>query len=403
MQNPKSIKLDPSKNTFPYLIPGQGVFIFELVENKHSHFIINNDMMDDGLKVSILNDQIVVNRIGILEPMTDPFNEDGFSLVKGSYYWFSLDPMNQRLYFGIGEARLETATYQYIYHFELERDDLRKNNKQFLESLTTIKTNDNIIPLRLLRDPITTSIPLKVKNTDLLTMNDIASAQYMPKANLSITSQRLYDCIAGEKFVLNDDDFPNFSNAIEQSIRNPEGWCYKKLQSKSREFNKDKPNLLETYLRITLGENNGESPGIPYVMEIWPPSHYSPIHNHANAEAVIRVLTGNINVSLYPFLCADNIKPFNAVTFEKDDVTWISSNLNQTHQLRNLSEETTCVTIQCYMYKSHMDSHYDYFDYIDGNGDIQQYEPDSDMDFIDFKKVMKQEWEQNNKPRYCCF
>jgi hypothetical protein len=69
-------------------------------------------------------------------------------------------------------------------------------------------------------------------------------------------------------FYLNSDDFPDFSDAIEYSIITEGKWCNTRLKEKSREFNKDKSNILETYLRITLGQNNGESPGIPYVMEI---------------------------------------------------------------------------------------------------------------------------------------
>jgi hypothetical protein len=44
------------------------------------------------------------------------------------------------------------------------------------------------------------------------------------------------------------------------------------------------------------------------------------------------------------------------------------------------------------MYDEKDKAHYDYFDYIDGSGYIEQYEPDSDMDFVKFKKLMKQEW-----------
>jgi hypothetical protein len=50
------------------------------------------------------------------------------------------------------------------------------------------------------------------------------------------------------------------------------------------------------------------------------------------------------------------------------------------------------VTIQCYLYGDEDKAHYDYFDYLDGQGRKQQYEPDSDMDFVDFKALMKQEW-----------
>ena len=59
----------------------------------------------------------------------------------------------------------------------------------------------------------------------------------------------------------------------------------------------------------------------------------------------------------------------------------------------NLDTNTkTCITIQCYMYDNEDTTHYDYFDYLDDNGNILQYEPDSDMDFISFKNKMKEEW-----------
>jgi predicted metal-dependent enzyme (double-stranded beta helix superfamily) len=154
---------------------------------------------------------------------------------------------------------------------------------------------------------------------------------------------------------------------------------------------------METYLRITLGNNNGESPGIPYVMEIWPKGHFSPVHSHSDAEAIIRVLEGGIHVDLFPFLSA-GIKPFTSGDFVKGDVMWISPTLNQTHQLKNIGA-ATCITIQCYMYNEKDDKHYDYFDYLDDKGTVQQYEPDSDMDFIDFKNLMLEEWAM--KPRCC--
>jgi predicted metal-dependent enzyme (double-stranded beta helix superfamily) len=133
-------------------------------------------------------------------------------------------------------------------------------------------------------------------------------------------------------------------------------------------------------------------------MEIWPIGHYSPIHNHSDANAIIRVLHGQINVSLYPFLCAekDGVKPFCSANFYKDEITWISPTLNQTHKLLNEDTNTqSCITIQCYMYDNENSIHYDYFDYLDENGKILQYEPDSDMDFISFKNKMKEEW--NNR------
>ena len=382
------------------LVPGQGVFIFKNNNNNNLsllppslNFFFYNQSQTDGLYVEFNEKNVFVQRIYDHSVLVDKNNHIGLSNLNGAYYWFSIDSQNQKLYGGIGEARLETVTYQYT---------LDHKFKKFLESLETIKigtaSSKFVKPIQLLRDPITKKVPLLVKNTNTLTMNDIAKGTYLPKANLSLVSQKLYDCISGEKFVLDDVDFPDFSKAIEYSIITPGKWCYEKIKDKSTEFNKDKPNILETYLRITLGQNNGESPGIPYVMEIWPIGHFSPIHSHAGANAVIRVLHGNINVKLFPFLCnqeKDGVKPFGIANFGKDDITWISPNLNQVHQLENAQTNTeTCITIQCYMYDNENTTHYDYFDYLDEKGNIMQYEPDSDMDFIAFKSKMFKEWNE---------
>jgi hypothetical protein len=308
--------------------------------------------------------------------------------LNNAYYWFSIDTQNQRICAGIGESRIDTIIYAYKFN-------KTKENKQFLNNLRTIiipKTS-GVNSLKLLRDPITSKTPLLVKNTNRLTMTDISKNNYLPSSFLSTSSQQLYYCIAGQNFVLNSDDFPDFSDAIEYSIKTPGCWCYETLKSKSTEFNPDKPNLLETYLRITLGENNGESPGVPYVMEIWPPQHYSPVHNHGGANAIIRVLYGQINVSLFPFLSTDKIQPFAKQDFSTGDITWISPTLNQVHQLVNLSNEKTCITIQCYMYDKDDDKHYGYFDYIDDDNRKQLFDPDSDMKFLKFRDTIKKEWE----------
>ncbi len=392
----KSIKFNNSsdldyKNEINLIAKGQGVYLFN--SQSESKFQIVNTNNNDGLEIKFLNNKIVVTRISNKQIFEDTKNNSGLIKLNGAYYWFSLDSQNQIFYAGVGEARIENVSYSYKFNFTKEKDDLRKENKKFLESLCKIIIN-NTKPIRLLKDPITKKIPLLVLDKNELTMDIVAKGDVMPVSNLSYTSQKLYNCISGKNFVLDTSEFPDFTKAIEMSIRTPGFWCYEKLKEKSTEFNKDKPNILETYLRITLGDNNGESPGIPYVMEIWPPNNYSPIHNHAGAEAIIRVLYGQINVSLYPFLCGqkDGIKPFSTADFYKNDVTWISPNLNQTHQLRNINQKQTCITIQCYMYDDDNKIHYDYFDYINDNGEINNYEPDSDMDFVEFKNLMKKEW-----------
>ena len=371
------------------IINGQGVFIFENQELiiKESSFKIYNKYDSNGLQIKFTLDNVLVNIIQDNTPLIDKNNNSGLSTKNGVYYWFSVDYQNQILYAGVGEARLHNVIYKYQF-------DKTTNNKLFLESLLNIQIPviGYIKPLKLLRDPITEKIPVLIKDTNHLTMNDIANNSYLPVAHLSPTLRQLYECISGNAFLLDADDFPDFSKAIEYSINTPGCWCYEKLQSKSHEFNPDKSNILETYLRITLGQNNGESPGIPYVMEIWPPQHYSPVHNHGGSNAIIRVLYGTINVSLFAYLCADGIKPCATHDFVKDDITWITPTLNQVHQLKNIDENQTCITIQCYLYDSDNNKHYDYFDYIDDDGKKQKFDPDSDMDFISFKEIIKNEW-----------
>jgi predicted metal-dependent enzyme (double-stranded beta helix superfamily) len=394
-QKPKLLNFNKSTtDNVNLIVRGQGIVVFKANQRCSLNFINKYDKL--GLKVQFTNEFIIVTMKPSNEPLIDSKNCKGLTKNEGAYYWFSLDSQNLRLYAGIGETREENIIYSYTFSNKNNKD-----YKSFLESLVSIHCDDLDI-IRLVRDPITSSIPLLVKNTEDLTMDDIAKGTYMPKANLSTMSQKLYDCIAGNKFVLNTHDFPDFMKAIEYSIATPGKWCYECLKKKANEFDKDKPNDKKTYLRITLGQNNGESPGIPYVMEIWPVGHYSPIHNHGESSAIIRVLNGSINISLFPYLSSDNVAPFAIADFKKDDITWISPTLNQVHQLKNLEKnKDTCVTIQCYMYENENTEHYDYFDYIDADNKIEQFEPNSDMDFVLFKQTIRKEWNERKIAWFC--
>ena len=383
-KKPRVMKFRKPTNMVNLIVHGQGVLVFNSTGPCYLTFCDASG--NPGLYIQFTKTAIIVNAKPSDEPLIDLQNSRGICDDKDAYYWFSLDSQNLRLYGGIGEARVENLLYQ----FQSPDISTKESMKKFFESLVSVRT-DNLQITALLRDPISSQpIPLLVGDTDEITMDAIAAGTIMPKANLPLTSQKLYEAISGKRFALNTADFPNFVRAIERSIATPGLWCYERLKQKASEFDKDKPNEKETYLRITLGENNGESPGIPYVMEIWPSNHYSPVHNHGGSTAIIRVLHGAINVSLFPYL-GDSVLPFAVADFAKGDVTWISTTLNQIHQLKNTGKDT-CITIQCYMYEGDDVSHYDYFDYLDGSGATQQFEPDSDMGFGEFKRTMKSEW-----------
>ena len=353
LKAPISKPIKGDEKDVPLIVSGQGTLLFENIINTEPCILyIYTKNKSDGFKIVLTDKDVIVSRINTTIQYVDAKNNSGLVNNCGAYYWFSLDSQNQTLRLGVGEARTETIIYNYTFLFQT--DDDRKKHKLFLESLNIFLVADesnSLHPLRLLRDPVTNTLANEVKNTDEICMTDIALGAYLPKANLSLVAQQLYECISGKNFVLDTPDFPDFVQAIEYSIKTPGCYCYERLRQKSTEFNKTKPNLNETYLRITLGQNNGESPGIPYVMEIWPVGHYSPVHNHSSADAIIRVLNGTINVSQFPYLGA-NVKPFAINDFHKDQITWISPTLNQTHQLLNRPENTaTCITIQCYMYE----------------------------------------------------
>ncbi len=392
---PPALTFKTTVETVKLMVHGQGVFLFDAKEA--CSFTIYGTDESDGLVVSLTQDDFLVSRIKNGDKYVSQTAHGGLTANSGAYYWLSLDSQNMILQAGVGEPRIETLCYRYAFD---AGDKLWEANKMFLESLTTIKIHDAVVkPLRLLKNPITNAVPLLIKGMNDLTMDDVAGTTYLPSAALSTAAQSLYNCIAGEKFILNSPDFPDFADAIEYSIRTPGLWCNTRLQQKATEFGKD-PQPLETYLRITLGQNNGESPGVPYVMEIWPVGHYSPIHNHSGANAVIRVLHGSIHVKLFPYLCDQekSVAPFGEKDFTKGDVTWISPSLNQVHQLKNLDgNKDTCITIQCYMYDGTDAVHYDYFDYLGDHNAKQQYEPDSDMDFVQFKQTMKKEWDTRPK------
>lgn len=63
------------------------------------------------------------------------------------------------------------------------------------------------------------------------------------------------------------------------------------------------------------------------------------------------------------------------------------------------------------MYQEKDNRHYDYFDYLDDDGKKHKYEPDSDMDFVEFKERILAEWNKGMKTApvvfggkgYCCW
>ena len=338
----------------------------------------------------------------------------GLDLDPTCTYWFSFDHNNRQILYGKGELRLSAALVKYVFPTQGER-----GSSTWMRGVRTVTITPTGImkTVEVTRDPVCVDPPLKVISPDVITMEQMARRTHTVPANLSPECRVLHDNVAGGNFRLDDDDFPEFSRAITASIAAKDGWCRNKLLAKADEFGAH--DITTTYLRITLGLNQGESPGIPFVMEIWPPGHRSPIHNHGGAHAVIKVLHGSIRVFLYRMLSDRVTEPFMTETFTAGEITWLTPRLNQNHLLQNplppglsVSKDLTivgephdpsdatvpppCVTIQCYVYSQGSDQHYPYFDYIQQGGQpFGHFEPNSDMDFLAFKAKMREEWQRN--------
>lgn len=100
------------------------------------------------------------------------------------------------------------------------------------------------------RLPIVNDLPPVVAESVTVTLQDLAISTSTSVANLSSECQRLYANVTGPGVELDDESFPDFSDALEYSIRTPGKICYNKLKAKASEFGDDP---LMTYLRITLG------------------------------------------------------------------------------------------------------------------------------------------------------
>lgn len=129
-------------------------------------------------------------------------------------------------------------------------------------------------------------------------------------------------------------------------------------------------------------------------MEIWPPGHSSPIHQHGDASAVIRVLYGSIDVTWFDALEKGRTpKPINnTVRLSKGDMTWLGENQYQIHQLKN-TRKTVCITLQCYQFEENDTIHDEAFHWIDDKLQIKDFVPNSDMAYGLFVQRMKEEWE----------
>lgn len=308
-------------------------------------------------------------------------------------YWVSLDTNNRRLRFGKGQMLPRLCVFQVgldpaatgapdPYGF------LRALRCLWLAGAPVLQADALLVwPV-----PVTVDVAALVVPDDALTLEDISRCEATVSAGLPPAARELYGMVAGAGINLAPADFPDFAAAIEESINTPGRWCFQRLKEKGVDSQFHNPK--NAYLRITLGENQGNSPGAPFVVEIWPSGHGSPIHDHGQACAVIKVLHGVIRVDLFAGLKHNLQGAFATADFRAGQVTFLSPEFYQVHRLRNLQPGgKMTVTIQCYRYSPDDSEHYEFFNYLNGNGVPEKFTPDSDCSYLTFKRIVKEEWE----------
>ncbi|AZN36606.1 hypothetical protein [Iodobacter ciconiae] len=296
-------------------------------------------------------------------------------------HWLSLDSNNQRIRYGKGEMLRTLMLFEYSWEKASDQQlDTAEIHIIEIQSAGPSKLQLHSIPVNL--DPSPHIAAMDSVTLELLAENKISVISDLPEA-----CQRLYSNIAGKNINLRPADFPDFPEAIQHSILTPGCICYKKLAEKSGEFG---------YLRVTIDTNRGDSPGQPYVLEIWPAGNGSPIHDHGDACAVIKVLYGQIQVSWFATLSPQLLTPWGTVIVQTEEVTFLTPDYYQVHQLFNPKPrgDQFCATIQSYRYEANNTQHYEYFDYIE-DGQIKQFDPDSDWNYLDFKAKIREEWQKS--------
>jgi predicted metal-dependent enzyme (double-stranded beta helix superfamily) len=308
-------------------------------------------------------------------------------------FWMSFDKEHSIMRCGVGYMLTALELFNTTFRSE-EYLAAYSNIADYSMYKPSESVKDRNIDLVTSKYPINRDLPALVKDSDKMTMEDLDSGDAISIGDLSPECQRLYGNVAGMAIQLDTPDFPDFSAAIENSIKN--GLCATILEKKAKnEFvggDPTKYDARQTYLRVTLGTNQGDSPGIPYVMEIWPPACYSPIHDHGATNAIIKVLYGSLTTRFYASVYEVTEEPYGQSVLSAGQVTWLDDRQFQTHQLFNHNTGTTCVTIQCYLYNDDDDRHYKAFDYIGGDSALHEFVPDSDWDYAEFKKLMREEW-----------
>ena len=101
------------------------------------------------------------------------------------------------------------------------------------------------------------------------------------------------------------------------------------------------------YTRNLVDEGNGKS---NLLIVVWNPGKASPIHDHADAHCVMKILRGSLEETIYAVADGQHQSPPEVVKesmFKRDEVTYISDQIGL-HKISNASENEVAVSLHLY-------------------------------------------------------
>ncbi|XP_033727172.1 uncharacterized protein LOC117316610 [Pecten maximus] len=405
--------------TKPMPVNGQGIFTFNITRSSPFLIVVTKASSTDSIRLTIGSNfaefGITENNVyRILERTEQP--DSGYDAGRKISYWFSYNRDSLVLKYGKGYTMEETTCLQYDFlagATPVEQEEIRSRYQglfnaedqglvRLYDSVTlhlvgcSVSMSADLIDIEkkvaFRKNPFICNLSPVVLDSAQATLFTLDNSSYTLTGSLPAACKELYDNIRNCELNWPPEvDDVLLSDAIRFSIETDGCLLNNKLKEKAGEFGPGS-GAEETYLRVTLGHSLGNSPGIPYVLEIWPSKHYSPIHNHGNANAVIKVLFGQINISIYNKQTTEqDATPLKVFDAFKGNVTWISRDWFQTHKLWNNTEDF-CATIQCYNYDAGDTTHWPYFDYVGENSTIEEFLPNSDFTFKDMRQKVLDEY-----------
>ncbi|KAI1979557.1 Cysteine dioxygenase [Ophidiomyces ophidiicola] len=154
--------------------------------------------------------------------------------------------------------------------------------------------------------------------------------------------QELSDILGPSSGLDSDDVDPmDIQQLMEGYISDPKEWMHYALADPSR-----------AYTRNLVDEGNGKS---NLLILVWNPGKSSPIHDHANAHCVMKILKGNLKETLHAWPDEDQVangeagpmKVTRERTYSENQVTYMSDQLGL-HRITNPDPEDYAISLHLY-------------------------------------------------------